>query len=58
MKDGFTKRCQKLSFKKNKKIARWQVILSFFDFDIDFIKGDQFFFFLNFLTRKFLQGSK
>jgi len=35
--------------------ARWQVILSAFDFDIDFIKGDNNSL-PDFLTREFLQG--
>jgi len=35
--------------------ARWQAILSAFDFDIDFIKGDNNSL-PDFLTREFLQG--
>ena len=34
--------------------AKWQVQFSAFDFDIKYIKGDQFFL-PNFLTREFLQ---
>ena len=50
-----TKRCQKLSFKTN--ICQMQAIMSCFDFDIEFIKGDQNFLLL-FLTREFSQGLK
>jgi len=35
--------------------ARWQAILSAFDFDIEFIKGESNSL-PDFLTRKFLQG--
>jgi len=35
--------------------ARWQAILSVFDFQIDFIKGESNFV-PDFLTREFLQG--
>jgi hypothetical protein len=35
--------------------ARWQAILSAFDFDIDYIKGELNCIF-DFLTREFLQG--
>jgi len=50
---SFTKRCSKLVSKQI--FARWQAILSAFDFEIEFIKG------VNnslpdFLTREFLQG--
>jgi len=36
--------------------ARWQALLSCFDFDIEHIKGEKNFL-SNFLTREFLQAS-
>jgi hypothetical protein len=44
---------QKIAFKQI--FARWQAILSIFDFDIEYIKGSQNSI-PNFLIREFLQG--